>query len=1057
VLIQAADKKEFFVHKNLISFFSRPFKQQFEKNPVAWLPNTSANVFRLAYRWLYTGVIWSKDVNEVRPPTRAFIKLYTFAEEAEMSSLQDAAMAFLLETGRTDIETCKSAAGYVFKHTRPDSPLRRFITDVLVWHDDNIDYNKVKSLTVKICISIMEGMQKRLSSTEGNPLDNESDYLLLGGNKPEQPKNAHIPQSINGQKEENQRGEIESAKLVKDDTEAFKEGQVKVAQTHIRSYQSMANAENEGRSGLPKEEVIEADDVDIKPFEKDLVKAVEEVDTKVSMEDYSKKLVKGSEENVAKAAEVNTKVSMEDYSKKLVKESEENVAEAAEVDGTSEAAEAVEVDMRASEASIVNEAVYIKEGPTREIAVDIEMPKKDVPEVAIEDIRPSEKDTIEGREAGTKASSEDSTRGTVNNIKVLKKGVAEEDIRTFGEGTIKVEGAKVSREDNTEEVKDCAKDLQKDINGVPMEGVIASENSTIKEAKEISVEVPVEEAKEIKDNIEVPGFDFQIDLPDFEATNNDTIKETKEVGTTVSNENNIQEVPEFDFQIDLSDFGATDNNAIEETKEVGTTVSNENNIQEVPEFDFQIDLSDFGATDNNAIEEAREIGIKVSIEETKEVGTEASNENNIQEVKDVKLPENDIEVDMEDAKPIEKGEVQDANGIDNGRKLENPNEITTGYGPPDRRDAFTDTDLSAPFKNIPNEESIDREHWESSEGHIRKLIMDFEHQGGRVQFTDPNSSTPFKIIPDQEPAKGGDMDIGANKGSREAEDDPKASTSTTKETGRVSKAYKKKKNQKNKNRNRKKKARAVENNDVKVPEEGHTTKEDKDENNMAIVLERMKREEAEGDKRGTEPRKGPAKTRYMDDSESEESEYNTEEEIMAILEEELTSELTAEAIAEADRRREEEKEKETEAKAQKMMEKLIAQDSQNRREMLQKEKNMVDRGDYTSDILYAGRYPPGLSPAIQPTMPSTMPVMSSASFGTFQSIPPPPTMPSTMPSTMPVLPSASFGMFQPLLPPLPQMPPPPHSSAYLQRPPPPSQTIPVLHPRRPHPPPPTQN
>jgi BTB/POZ domain len=186
--------QDFGIHKdhlcNTSPYFHAAFNSGFEeaKTGIMTLESTDLNVFEIFYAWLYTTSLKDEESVGSWPGEMTLLRLYVFADMAQIPALQNAIIRELYEEimckgllGTEFVTLDDLALKYVWDNTTKSSRLRKFLVGICVWEvNGDIEFSDVvgSGMTIGMCLQIMRAMKRRMSSTPypTNPLLNLSNY-----------------------------------------------------------------------------------------------------------------------------------------------------------------------------------------------------------------------------------------------------------------------------------------------------------------------------------------------------------------------------------------------------------------------------------------------------------------------------------------------------------------------------------------------------------------------------------------------------------------------------------------------------------------------------------------------------------------------------------------------------------------------------------------------------------------------------------------------------------------------------------------------------------------
>ena len=129
----------FVVHAELLKYYSPFFKAATTGNwdeartGIINLPNDDPEVFEIFENWLYGQRL---DLEEDQAKSTPFIlKLWVFGDKVQVPEFQNAVMeALKTRSTGSDPPLTPSDIRFVYESTTDESPLRRLIVDMAIWH-----------------------------------------------------------------------------------------------------------------------------------------------------------------------------------------------------------------------------------------------------------------------------------------------------------------------------------------------------------------------------------------------------------------------------------------------------------------------------------------------------------------------------------------------------------------------------------------------------------------------------------------------------------------------------------------------------------------------------------------------------------------------------------------------------------------------------------------------------------------------------------------------------------------------------------------------------------
>ena len=138
----------------------KAFNSEFEEGRTQKyeMEDTSPDTFRVFVQWLYSQKlthihreegfnIYSEDHGaRCEKETISRIELWVLAEKLLIPQLQNEAMTLLRSVGRTCIEPFEMWVDYIYYKTAKDSPLRRFVVNLIAWSAPSSEYKEYPHL-----------------------------------------------------------------------------------------------------------------------------------------------------------------------------------------------------------------------------------------------------------------------------------------------------------------------------------------------------------------------------------------------------------------------------------------------------------------------------------------------------------------------------------------------------------------------------------------------------------------------------------------------------------------------------------------------------------------------------------------------------------------------------------------------------------------------------------------------------------------------------------------------------------------------------------------------
>ncbi|KAL3422075.1 hypothetical protein PVAG01_06231 [Phlyctema vagabunda] len=188
-VLVGTELKDFSIHKDIICHYSPFFKAAFTsdfqegKSSIMKLPEQRTEVFEIFYQWIYYQTLESLSDNNKLLEKRAFtlIRLYIFAEMAQIPTLMNQAIDRVYEILEMVNKTPCSMVPYIWAETPPNSPLRRFIRDRVIWrvqpellHSQELPIHISREFLADALSSAMSALQRKTA----NPLIDVSNYYV---------------------------------------------------------------------------------------------------------------------------------------------------------------------------------------------------------------------------------------------------------------------------------------------------------------------------------------------------------------------------------------------------------------------------------------------------------------------------------------------------------------------------------------------------------------------------------------------------------------------------------------------------------------------------------------------------------------------------------------------------------------------------------------------------------------------------------------------------------------------------------------------------------------
>lgn len=131
--------KEYSIHQGLLAHHSTVFTSMLlgtarTRSKTLALLDVDPTVFETVKYWLYTSKFWAPGATadgKIPFDDGAILQLYFFANDNGMQQLQNAAMTLFFQKNVQDWAVAITQARAVYVRTRPDSPLRRFLVDIV--------------------------------------------------------------------------------------------------------------------------------------------------------------------------------------------------------------------------------------------------------------------------------------------------------------------------------------------------------------------------------------------------------------------------------------------------------------------------------------------------------------------------------------------------------------------------------------------------------------------------------------------------------------------------------------------------------------------------------------------------------------------------------------------------------------------------------------------------------------------------------------------------------------------------------------------------------------